>query len=177
MSLDLEGCYRQNTLSSWKLDLMINPKNIKSYDIKEGWSEPKTYWYTAFDCRILAGNGGKLRCSQAELTPTIKAAVDMFSSISCRYPEIEGGILEDFPSHPVTEPFGFTKALGALSRNNVENTERALKGSEGRGDRSMLCFARPICLYSDEWSDDGASTHDVCVHFGLKPPPFAPCTG
>ena len=131
---------------------------------------------TAFDCRILAGNGGKLRCSQAELTPTIKAAVDMFSSISCRYPEIEGGILEDFPSHPVTEPFGFTKALGALSRNNVENTERALKGSEGRGDRSMLCFARPICLYSDEWSDDGASTHDVCVHFGLKPPPFDPCT-
>ena len=39
-------------------------------------------------------------------------------------------ILEDFPSHPVTEPFGFTKALGALSRNNIENTERALKGSE-----------------------------------------------
>ena len=24
-----------------------NPKNIKSNDIKEGWSEPKTYWYRA----------------------------------------------------------------------------------------------------------------------------------
>ena len=46
---------------------------------------------TAFDCRIQAGNGGKLSCSQAELTQTIKAAVDMFSSISCQYPEIEGG--------------------------------------------------------------------------------------
>ena len=47
---------------------------------------------TAFDCRIQTGNGGKLRCSQAELTKAIKAAVDMFSSISCWYPEIEGGI-------------------------------------------------------------------------------------
>ena len=46
---------------------------------------------TAFDCRIQAGNGGKLSCSQAELTQTIKAAVDMFASISCQYPEIEGG--------------------------------------------------------------------------------------
>ena len=46
---------------------------------------------TAFDCWIQAGNGEKLRCSQAELTQTIKAAVDMFASISCRYPEIEGG--------------------------------------------------------------------------------------
>ena len=25
----------------------IKPKNIKSNDIKEGWSEPKTYWYRA----------------------------------------------------------------------------------------------------------------------------------
>ena len=46
---------------------------------------------TTFDCRIQAGNGGKLRCSQAKLTQTIKAAVDMFASISCQYPEIEGG--------------------------------------------------------------------------------------
>ena len=49
---------------------------------------------TAFDCRIQAGNGGKLRCSPAELTQTIRAAVDMFASISCQYPEIEGGSLQ-----------------------------------------------------------------------------------
>ena len=34
-----------------------NPKNIKSNDIKEGWSEPKTYWYTGFSSQI----GTKLR--------------------------------------------------------------------------------------------------------------------
>ena len=54
---------------------------------------------TAFDCRIQAGNRGKLRCSQAELTQTIKAAVDMFASISCQYPEIEGGMFH--PLHSV----------------------------------------------------------------------------
>ena len=41
-----------------------------------------------------------------------------------------------------TEPLGFTKALGALSRNNIENTERALKGSEGRGRSIDDAFAR-----------------------------------
>ena len=52
----------------------------------------RALYCTAFDCRIQAGNGGKLSCSQAELTQTIKAAVDMFASISCQYPEIEGGM-------------------------------------------------------------------------------------
>ena len=58
---------------------------------KASISIPYKYYNTAFDCRIQARNGIKLRCSQAELTHAIKAAVGMFSSISCRYPEIEGG--------------------------------------------------------------------------------------
>ena len=33
---------RYNERSSW-----IHPKNIKNNDIKEGWSQPKTYWYRA----------------------------------------------------------------------------------------------------------------------------------
>ena len=46
---------------------------------------------TSFDRRIPAGNGGKLRCSQAELIQAIKASVDMFPSISRWCPAIEGG--------------------------------------------------------------------------------------
>ena len=71
--------------------------------IQEGTSAQQNKCYkqmkdhTGFDCRIPAGNGGKLRCSQAELTQTIKAAVDMFASIFCRYPKIEGGTCNSKP--------------------------------------------------------------------------------
>ena len=71
---------------------------------------------SAFDCRIQAGNRGKLRCNQAELTQTIKAAVDMFSSISCWYPEIEGGML------PSREQSSFERFMG--SHHSPHSTTR-----------------------------------------------------
>ena len=65
----------------------MHSDSFEEFFLNLAFSDPQC---TAFDFRIQAGNGGKLSCSQAELTQTIKAAVDMFASISCQYPEIRG---------------------------------------------------------------------------------------